>query len=205
MNVKNIVFDFGGVLLDLEPSHSNESMAKVLDCDDINAMYEEHKSLFIEFEKGNLRYENFLWNVQRLGKKVPDPKSTIDAWNAMLKGWNTKKFDLLKALKAKYKLYLLSNTNEIHMQWVKNDLRITHGIDDFDTRFFDKTYYSYKLGMIKPDRAIFQYVIDDAGIDPTESIYIDDLQENVDAALKLGFRAVLHPRNGNLDYLLYQQ
>ena len=202
MSIKNIVFDFGGVLLDLEPNDSYEAMQQVLEFDDIQTFLQDNKQLLDDLETGAIRYENFLWNVQRLAKTVPDGKEVINAWNAMLKGWKPEKLELLETLKTRYELYLLSNTNEIHLQWVKNDLLFHHNIDDFEDRYFNRAIFSHRVGMKKPDREIFQHLLDETGIDPAESLYIDDLIANVEMASSLGFQAILHPRNGSLDFLL---
>ena len=198
---KNIVFDFGGVLLDLDPESTWKALSELLEIEDISKCIKDNQQLLDNFEIGKIRYENFLWNLQRLGKKVPDPRKTINAWNAMLKGWNKEKLILLEKLKVEYNLFLLSNTNEMHLQWVMSDLRINHGIADFKTRFFKKVIFSHEVGFKKPDPTIFQYLLSEANILPEESLFIDDLPANVEAASKLGFQSILHQRNASLDYL----
>ncbi|MBK9734295.1 MAG: hypothetical protein IPO92_04720 [Saprospiraceae bacterium] len=153
-NIKNIVFDFGGVLLDIDYQRTYESLSTLLDISfDPNDLPNEVNKVLLEFETGQINAETFVWNLQRLAiQNIPQGVDVVNAWNAMLIGWNPNKFEFLRNLKKKYKVYLLSNTNELHLTWVYNDLKNKHKITDFDTRFFNKTYYSHKLGMKKPEK-----------------------------------------------------
>lgn len=201
MQIKNIVFDFGGVLLDLAPEKTFTALAKLMGGDEQMAkdMYVKHAALFDNYESGKIIMENFLWNLQNMCKDVPDITFVISAWNAMLLGWNKDKLALLKDLKSKYNVYLLSNTNEIHLNWVRRDLRRNHQIVDFEKLFFHKAYYSHELGMRKPDREIFDFVIADAGIVPSETIFIDDNAANIETAKIVGLNAFLFETNAHLD------
>ncbi len=146
-----------------------------------------------EYEMGKMKTETFLWNLQRKQKvKTPQPYQLIKAWNKMLLGWNPKRFDFLEALKKDYKVYLLSNTNELHIEWVLRDLKKNHGITDFDTRYFDKTFYSHNMLMRKPDINIYQKLIEETKISPEESLFIDDNFDNVQGAKMAGLNAVVH-------------
>lgn len=201
MQIKNIVFDFGGVLLDLAPDKTFAALAKLMGGDELMAkeMYVKHAALFDNYESGKIIMENFLWNLQNMCKDVPDITDVISAWNAMLLGWNPEKLALLKALKSKFNVYLLSNTNEIHLNWVRRDLKRNHQIVDFEKLFFHKAYYSHELGMRKPDREIFDFVIGDAGIDPIETLFIDDNAANIETAKTVGLKAYLFETNASLD------
>lgn len=193
-NIKNIVFDFGGVLIDIDYHLTNEALGKLLGVsftsEDIptNVLKSLHA-----FETGNMAVETFLWNLQILAKNTaPQGKELINAWNAMLMGWNPKKFDFLLALRKKYNIYLLSNTNELHLDWVYDDLKRVHNIQDFDSRYFDKTYYSHLIGKRKPNEEIYAYVTDDVGLILDETIFIDDLKPNIDAAKSFGWNTYHH-------------
>lgn len=202
-SIKAVVFDFGGVLLQLQPEDSFTELAEVLEIplnvDDFDL---KKYAFFHAFEKGEIRFETFLWNLQRLATgPTPHARPLINAWNAMLKGWKKDKLDLLYYLQDKIDTYLLSNTNELHLKCVYADLSKQHEIEDFDTRFFKKTYYSHKIGMRKPNEDIFNYVWDDIGLPKAETLFIDDNRENAEKASALGINVVLHPRNAALDYL----
>lgn len=200
--IKNIVFDFGGVLLDLDIDRTFEAMKVVMGFEgDAHEIYAQNHELFDAFETGHLIVESFLWKLQNKSKRVPPVEKLIGAWNAMLLGWNPDKLKLLAELKSRYRTFLLSNTNEIHIEWVRRDLKNKHNITDFDTRFFEKVYYSHLVGMRKPDAALFQFIIADAKINPAETLFIDDNAHNVEAAAKLGFQTSLHETNAPLDFL----
>jgi putative hydrolase of the HAD superfamily len=192
--IKSIIFDFGGVLLDIDFDRMYQAMSRLLKVpfspDHLPANI---LPILYQFETGHLNVETFIWNVQRLStKEMPQGKEVIDAWNSMLLGWNPAKFDLLLRLRKNYSLYLLSNTNELHMDWVYNDLKKKHNIIDFDKHYFDKTYYSHIIGMRKPNSEIFSFVTEDTGIDPGSTLFIDDFEENIDAAKKAGWQTYHH-------------
>ena len=200
--VKNIVFDFGGVLLDLDVNRSFTALKEVMGFEgDPHDIYTVNREIFDTFETGHTIVESFLWKLQNKSRRVPPVEKLIPAWNAMLLGWNPAKLQLLAELKPRYRTFLLSNTNELHIEWVRRDLKNKHHITDFDTRFFEKTYYSHLLGKRKPDADIFEYVIADANIDPVETLFIDDNAHNIEAAAGLGFQTRLHETNASLDFL----
>lgn len=201
--IKNIVFDFGGVLLDLDIERSFIELALVLDMDtnDLQILVDKMMPYLSRYEKGEINSETFIWHVQKLTSKQVDPRELIEAWNAMLLGWNPVKLEQLEQLSSKFNLYLFSNTNELHMQWVLKDLKLNHGITDFDQRFFKKAYYSYKVGKRKPDAETYRFILDDAGILGEESMFIDDTEQNAIAAGEAGFQAVHHPTNAGIEFL----
>jgi len=201
--LKAVVFDFGSVLLELEPEDTFSALSNALGVSLEVADFDRSKySFFHAFEKGEMRFETFLWNLQRLSSvDTPHARPLINAWNAMLKGWKPDKLELLQYLQGRVSTYLLSNTNELHLKWVYNDLQKSHDIVDFDGRFFNKTFYSHQLGMRKPNNDIFEYVWSCIDSPREETLFIDDNEANVHAASKLGINAVLHPRNSALDYL----
>jgi glucose-1-phosphatase len=196
--IKNIIFDFGGVLIDLDTTRTGvalEAMTKIPAAE----IYSKHKELFDNYEKGETITENFMWNIQNLCDKVPQGFEIIQAWNAMIVGWNPAKLVFIEEVKKKYKTYLLSNTNELHIDYVRRDLVRNHQIEDFETKFFTKAYYSYEIKMRKPDLEIYNYVIKDAQINPSESLFIDDNLDNILAAREVGLFAYHHPANDMID------
>ena len=98
-----------------------------------------------------------------------------------------KRIELLRQLHANYKLFLLSNTNEIHVNKIHEDLKTFHNLPSFQT-LFDQVYYSYDVGLRKPDPAIFEMVLNENELDPAETLFIDDTQMHIDAAAKLGIQ-----------------
>lgn len=196
--LKNIIFDFGGVLIDLDVAKTFVALSETLEMEVDAALFQKHQQLFDDFEKGDVSSETFLWRFQYISKKVPPAHEVIKAWNAMLVGWNLDKLKFLEDISKKYNIYLLSNTNEIHLQWIYRDLKNNHQISDFDSRFFKKTYYSHLIRMRKPDVNIFEYILKDAKLLPHETVFIDDMQVNIDAAGKIGLPAIHHKTNDPL-------
>jgi putative hydrolase of the HAD superfamily len=198
--IKNIVFDFGGVLLDLDFDRTYEEMSKLLGIPFYPDNFSESTlAILHDFERGKISKEGFIWHIQQLSRKsVPQGKEIIDAWNAMLLGWKPEKLDYLQDLRRRYKVFMLSNTNIIHIEWVHQDLQKNHGIYYFENVFFNKAYYSHEVQMRKPDSEIFHFITKDADIQPEESLYIDDLIENVNSAREIGFQGYWHNPSDDL-------
>jgi glucose-1-phosphatase len=197
---KNIVFDFGGVLLDIDYNKTHLALQNLLGIAfDPNTLSPNSLKFLRDFEIGRISTETFLWNLQHMSKKeMPQGIDIIKAWNAMLIGWDKEKFQFLSDLKSTYNLYLLSNTNELHLSWVYQDLKTNHGIDDFDSRFFNKTYYSHLIEKRKPNVDIFEFVQNDSQLIPSETLFIDDLKENVETAKSLAWKTYHHNPKDNL-------
>lgn len=197
--LKNIIFDFGGVLLDLDYHETERQLTKVMRRDlNFKSLSEEEKDVFYNYEKGELSDELFLWQLQHWSVGVPTPRDLIDAWNGMLLDIKKEKLDFVLELSHKYKVYLLSNTNSLHIKFVMRLLKEKYEINDFDTRYFEKAYYSHLVGMRKPDKEIFDFIALDANIKKEESVFIDDLEENVKGAQLAGMPSMHFPANENL-------
>lgn len=202
--IKNIVFDFGGVLLNLDPALTYKMLREVMGEEMTTEQIPAHIfKVMLGYEKGEINTETFLWNLQKESTKLtPQPDKLINAWNAMLLGWNEARFEFLEDLRKDYKVFLLSNTNDLHIEWVMRDLNKNHKIKDFDTRFFDGTYYSHLMHMRKPELAIYNTVTEESNLIPEECLFIDDNIENVKGAIAAGWNAVLHdPKNEIIDQL----
>ena len=118
-----------------------------------------------------------------------------EAWNAMLLQIPPQRFEMLSRLKEKYHVYLLSNTNKTHVDWVDGYLKTVYGfsIQDFDKRFFHKSYYSHLIHLRKPNDNIYEFVLQDAGIKAENTLFIDDNAHNIEGAKRLGLQTILHP------------
>lgn len=196
-DIKAIIFDFGGVLLDLDISKTEEAMNALVKRP-ISASYtDKYKKWTLALETGSMSTEQFVWHIQSLCDPVPDPRVIISAWNAMLCGWDRDRFDLLTSLKKQYKIYLLSNTNEIHLRYVMHELANRYGVSDFEDRFFDACYYSHRLGYWKPQKEIYLSVQRQIGLMPDQFIFIDDNIDNVKGAHNVGWQAYHHVTNAN--------
>lgn len=202
--IKNIIFDIGGVLLDIDHELTFIKLSEVMGVDMSSNNIPAHIfKIILGFEKGEINTETFLWNLQKESSKLtPQPDKLIKAWNAMFIGWNPKRFKFLEELRNDYSIFLLGNMNDLHLEWFLKDLKRNHNIDDFDTKYFDKTFYSHLMKMRKPEIEIYRQFIKEAGINANESLFIDDNMENVVKARNAGFFASRHdPKNEIIDSL----
>lgn len=191
--IKNIIFDFGGVLLDIDYILTYKRMEEVLGLPiHTETLPEATKEMLRDYEKGLTTSDAMISHLRDLSPNRPSAKDIVIAWNTMLMGWNPEKFALLEKLRKLYRVYLLSNTNELHLEWVHEDLKKHHGIADFETRFFDKVYYSHEIHLRKPDAEIYNFVTQDARLEPLETIFIDDLKPNIEAARLAGWNTYHH-------------
>ena len=114
----------------------------------------------------------------------------INAWNAMLLEIPNERIEFIKKLKKDYNIFLLSNTNEIHIKKFETDLRKNNLLKDFQN-YFDQIYYSSKMGMRKPDKNCFNKVLEDHNLKAQETLFIDDSAQHIEGAKSVGINAVL--------------
>ena len=203
-SIKNIVFDLGGVLLDIDYHRTYEAMSQLLGIKFTPDILPSNViKILNEFETGKTSTETFLWNLQRLAKnEVPHGRNIIEAWNSMLIGWDPEKFEILLKLRERYRVYLLSNTNILRLEWLYTDLANQHKITDFDSRFFEKTFYSHLIGLRKPKKEVYDYVSKEAELVAAETIFIDDLPTNIIGAKSVGWNVYHHDPSDNLALVL---
>ncbi len=192
---KNIIFDLGGVLLNLDVSKTHEAFSKLsgIKTVEIYNMLAE-SSLFLDYEKGLLSDSDFRNEVSRALSIHCSDEIFDNAWNAMLGDLPKPRINLLYALKKEYPVFLLSNTNNIHLtNFSEKAKKINNGspLDDC----FTKAYYSHLLKMRKPDAEIFEHVLSQHNLDPQQTIFLDDNLFNLEGANKLGIKTfhVQHP------------
>lgn len=183
--IKNLIIDFGGVLIDLDRQRCIECFKK-LELPDVEVILDlyHQQDFFHKYEKGLISSADFRDVIrEKIGKPVADAQID-DAWNSFLVGIPHYKLDLLLRLRKDYVVYLLSNTNEIHWQWsCRNAFPYkTFRVEDY----FEHIYLSYEMQMAKPDAEIFQKVLGDTGISPSETLFIDDSEANCKTAEALG-------------------
>ena len=184
-HIKNLLIDFGGVLIDLDRRRCLEHFRRLGMPDVENLLHDCHQEGFFQLhEKGLISDTDFRERIrQAIGRPVTD-EAIDEAWNSFLDGIPAYKLDFLLELRKDYTVCLLSNTNAIH--W---DYACTHDFAQGGRRvedYFDRIYLSYQLKMIKPDAEIFQAVLADAGLTPEETLFIDDAEANCRTARSLG-------------------
>lgn len=186
---KAIIFDLGGVLLDIDFKLSEKAFAE-LGVTNFSDFFNQFHSndLFRRLETGmedDLFYDDLrattglsLTNVQ-----------IKDAWNALLLDFRPESLAVLPQLRDKYELYLLSNTNEIHLQEFQQRYEAWRPGQVFDD-LFDAAYYSHRIGHRKPNASAFEYVLQKHELIAAETIFIDDSINNIEAAQQLGLQTI---------------
>ncbi|MCC8096726.1 MAG: HAD family phosphatase [Tannerellaceae bacterium] len=187
--IKNLILDFGGVSINLTRNRCIEAFEQlgVADIRELITNNYQHKDLFMQLELGTLTMAEFHDGIRHLSRQSFSDEEIDRAWTLMLDDIPTAKLDLLLALQKKYKVLLLSNTNEIHWKWAEANCFHYKGYHARD--FFNEIYLSYELNMLKPNADIFEYVLRDAAILPEETLFIDDVLVNCRTAESLGIRS----------------
>ena len=187
--IKNIIFDLGGVLLNIDPKKTIDAF-NALGMEDLigdKGLSYDHE-IFYQLEQGKVSPDEFREGVQKL---LPSPVTfdEIDAaWTAMLIDFPAIRVDLLKNLRKEYKVYLFSNTNAIHVEKFHAIFRNQHGFEV--SSLFEKDFYSNEIGSRKPSAESFLEIIRLADICPEESLFIDDALKNVEGAVACGLKGL---------------
>jgi len=186
--IKNIIFDFGGVIIDIDFWLSINAFIK-LGARDFDEIYSQSQQtgLFDELDTGNIRVNEFCEALKKyLPNNVTD-QQIIDAWNAILIGIPEHRIRLLELIRKHYRIFLLSNTNSIHYPEYIKDMKQKYGYNDL-LELFEKVYLSFEVGMRKPDIAFYKLVMDVNDLIPEETLFIDDSEQNLSPAASLGIR-----------------
>jgi glucose-1-phosphatase len=188
---KSIIFDLGGVIINLDYQRTANAF-KSLGAIDFDAIYSQKKQefLFDHFEKGTISDDEFRQQIRKYLKPGVIDKEIDDAWNAMLLDIPEYRIKALSEFKKNYRIFLLSNTNAIHVKAFTGILETEYGPSTFE-KIFEKVYYSCALKMRKPDAEIFEMVLRQNDLNPSETIFIDDSPQHVDGAKKTGIAAYL--------------
>ena len=193
--IRNIVFDLGGVIMTIcqEEAIKRFKSIGLKNVEDYLNPYTQ-TDIFGDIEEGKISAEQFREKLSELiGKEVTYEECKF-AWLGYRQDVPLRNLDILRKLKVQgYKLILLSNTNPFMMSWGLSGEFDGNG-NSLES-YFDSLYLSYKLGVMKPNKKIFQYIIDNEKIQPSESLFIDDGERNINAARLLGFKT-LCPING---------
>ena len=186
--IEAIIFDYGGVLINIDYQATVDEFKKI-GIYDFDAMYSqaEQSNLFNQIETGQITPDEFVQQLLRLLPKGTEPEQVVNAWNAIIKDVPKKSIKLLKALKQKgYKIYLLSNTNALHIEvanieWNKVSVLKIEEI-------MNAVYYSHKVGLRKPDESIFEFVCAKHKLDVSKTLFIDDSIQHIEGAKKIGLQ-----------------
>ena len=194
-NINNLIFDLGGVIMDIDVRQTTDAFTK-MGVKNISDYFGHGfaASFFKDHESGKISDEEF---IQKIKKEIKlediTEEEVIKAWNALLLRFPPERISLLDQIRKKYRIFLYSNTNAIHYQRFAAIYR-----DAFPGRelndHFEKAYYSHVLGHRKPDTTGFEIIIRENGLDPAETLFVDDAFMNVEGAIKAGLKGLYLPQ-----------
>lgn len=189
--IKNIIFDLGDVILNIDVPIASKSFADLSgrEQSEIVSIFKENE-LFRQFETGLMDEPTFRNYVREI-LNFPDlSDEAIDtAWNSLLLDLPPERVELLRKLATSYRLFLLSNTSSIHITQVNKILEASTGVKKLED-LFEIVFLSYEMGLMKPDTRIYQDVLDKAGLKAEETLFLDDNADNIRGAAQLGIETI---------------
>ena len=200
-NISTLIFDFGGVLIDLEMNQSILNFKK-LGVENVENYLSNfgQSGFFMQLEKGKISAEEFRYEIRKMTTNTITDKEIDDAWNAFLVRIPSEKLDIVYQLRKKFRVIMLSNTNAIHFPYAERTFFSykNRGIDEY----FDKCYRSYDMKMAKPDAEIFEAILSQEQVAANQCLLLDDGPKNIEQAQKLGFQTYFVDPKEDLSFLL---
>ena len=188
--IKNILFDLGGVLVDLDVHASIRKMAELLpNTDEAPITWKDligggETKLVQQYQTGKITTDDFVQTILAACRPTTTREQIVDAWFAMLRTIPEQRLAMIRRLKeAGLHIYILSNINELHVDWVKQHYPELLAL-------CDKAFFSNEIQIAKPDLAAYEYVLSHADIKADETLYIDDLGANITAGQAAGFVSI---------------
>lgn len=203
--IENLILDMGGVILDVDYRKIFTRFSEY-GCHHMSSFFtqQEQIPLVDDFEKGLIGAGKFRDEVRKLANERLSDCEIDEIWNSMVLRVRVEDVELIETLRKKYeKIFLFSNTNGIHVEFVKKMFFKAMGYDIFE-ELFDKVYFSNEIGLRKPDVESFEYVLTDCAIEGKKSLFIDDTRKNIEGAKKAGLNACLLD-NGRTLTQLYRE
>lgn len=185
---ENIIFDFGGVIINIDYEATINAF-KDLGISDFDALYSQaaQSDLFDAIETGRISPQHFINGILQLLPAGVTPNQVVHAWNAMILDIPKERIEFLQQLSQTHDIYLLSNTNSIHIDKAMREWNNKTQADINDV--FKKVYLSHEMGMRKPDVEIFRHVCQEQGLDPSKTLFIDDSIQHIHGAREAGLHA----------------
>jgi glucose-1-phosphatase len=192
-SLKNIIFDFGGVICDLHIQKAEEKFRAFGLPKDENPRTKQNVAMDFEtlvgqLETGSIKPDRFRSIIRDFYQAPPTDEAINEAWNVLLGRIPAERVRLLEEVRKSYRIFLLSNSNSIHYDCFRKDLERDFGCQDFD-ELFEKAWFSFRIGLKKPDPAIFSFVMEEKHLVPAETLFIDDTLVHVETARFLGIQA----------------
>ena len=187
-----LIFDFGGVILDIDPDLSRHRFVEMLGLERARKLEEEQLPQL--YETGSISRAEFVERINRIAGTNYSDGEIVAAWNAMLLNYKQPRIEWIKRLHATHRLLMLSNTNDAHFECFHNKLIAEYGVTFY--QLFDHVYLSHEMGLLKPSPEIFKAVIEEQNLNLQRTLFIEDTARNAEAARKVGLQTLLIPRNG---------
>jgi putative hydrolase of the HAD superfamily len=190
MAINNIIFDLGGVLLNLDFDKTFKAFAG-LGVHDFQQYFQQSHSnpLFADLEMGNIALTAFYDKFRQATGVGATDVEIKEAWNAMLLDFRDASMHYLDSLKDRYRIFLLSNTNQIHLEAFREIHFNQYGNHGFDNHF-EKAWYSHELGLRKPHQECYVQVLSLHGLQGAETLFVDDTLLNIEGAQKAGIKTL---------------
>lgn len=200
-NISTLIFDFGGVLIDLDMNQSILNFKK-LGVENVENYLSNfgQSGFFMQLEKGKISADEFRSEIRKMTTNIITDKEIDDAWNTFLVRIPSEKLDIVYELRKKYRVIMLSNTNAIHFPYAEQTFFSykNRSIDEY----FDKCYRSYDMKMAKPDAEIFEAILSQEQVAANRCLLLDDGPKNIEHAQKLGIQTYFVDPKEDLSFLL---
>ena len=189
-NIENIIFDLGGVILDIDYNLTRIAFEK-LGVVHFDEMYSQANAdqLFQKLETGKITEDQFYQELNHCTGLNLSPEEIRKAWNSMLLSFREESLDFLEQIRPTYKIFLFSNTNYIHINAFKETFHQKKRTKTFE-EYFDKAFYSCEIGFRKPDPASYDWLVKKLNLDPARTLFIDDSLHNIEGAKKAGWQTI---------------
>jgi HAD superfamily hydrolase (TIGR01509 family) len=200
--IKNIIFDLGGVIINLDNRRTEDAFT-ALGVKNFRSYFGHGfaASFFSDYEVGKITDQEFIHSIRQLASlsHVPD-QGIIESWNALLLDFPAERIQLLQELRKSYRLFLFSNTNALHLAALRQIWTNSFSDGSLDD-IFEKTYYSHLMGMRKPDPESFGFILKENKLIGQETLFVDDAIVNIEGAEQAGLKGLfLRPGISLLDF-----
>ncbi|MCO6496481.1 MAG: HAD family phosphatase [Chitinophagaceae bacterium] len=189
--IKNIIFDLGGVLFDIDHSRAERAFEE-LGLTEFEKLYSQAEAgeIFQRLEKGTIILPEFYEAIRNVSGLSLSNRQIDDAWNSLLLDFRESSLEYLNRLRSRYSLFLLSNTNEIHVNAIRAIYNKKPRPQSFES-LFQRCVYSFQTGTRKPDVECFEWILEKESLNPGETLFIDDSSQNIIGSEKAGMKGIL--------------
>ncbi len=189
-NIRHIILDFGGVILNIDYKKTEQAFVD-LGVTGFADRYSQlqQTELFDLLETGKSDRATFVNQLKEITGPDTTDEQIIGAWNAMLLDIPLRRLQILQQLQLHFDMFLLSNTNEIHEEAFNKILKAQCGFNSMGV-FFDKVYYSHRIGMRNPDTGIFRFILEQNSLDPAKTLFVDDSPQHIEGAKAAGIQTI---------------